>query len=58
MAHQGGISLPVLEIETAHLQGVDVERAVRALIRARETDQEIGWNDIVHADHGEWLERN
>lgn len=55
MAVQSGIDIPTHEIERAYLQGADVERAVRAMIRARETGQEITWQDLLSTDHELWL---
>lgn len=56
MAVQGGVDIPTHEIERAYLQGADAERAVRAMIRAKETSQNVTWEELISTDHELWLD--
>jgi uncharacterized protein YqfA (UPF0365 family) len=55
MAVQGGVDIPTHEIERAYLQGADAERAVRAMIRAKELGQEVTWQELLSTDLEMWL---
>ena len=55
MATQAGINIPIGKIESAALMGADVERAVLALIRARETGVEVTWEEVIQQDMGDRL---
>ncbi len=55
MSVQSGVDIPTHEIERAYLQGADAERAVRAMIRAKETGQEVTWQELISTDHELWL---
>lgn len=50
MATQAGIGIPVSKIEAAALMGVDIERAVLALIRAKETGVDVTWEEVITQD--------
>lgn len=55
MAAQSGVDIPVSKIESAALQGIDIERAVLALIRAREMGMEVSWEELISQDLSERL---
>jgi uncharacterized protein YqfA (UPF0365 family) len=55
MAVQSGVDIPTHEIERAYLQGADAERAVRAMIRAKETGRNVTWEELLSTDHELWL---
>ena len=55
MAAQAGVTISTQQLESAALQGVDVERAVLVMIRARQTGQEIEWSDVIARDTDERL---
>jgi uncharacterized protein YqfA (UPF0365 family) len=55
MAVQSGVDIPTHEIERSYLQGADAERAVRAMIRAKETGQDVTWQELLRTDHELWL---
>ncbi|QDV25775.1 flotillin-like FloA family protein [Aureliella helgolandensis] len=42
--------LTVAELEKAHLQGVDIVRAVDALCLAKQTGVDVRWEDLVATD--------
>lgn len=50
MAAQREIDIPVGRLESAALLGVDIKRAVLAVIRAKETRMEVSWDEIIAAD--------
>ena len=50
MATQSGLDIPISKIESAALQGADIERAVLALIRAREIGEEVTWEEVISQD--------
>ena len=51
MAVQSGIDIPTHELERASLRGADVERAVLAMIRAKEIGgEEVAWEQVMSAD--------
>jgi uncharacterized protein YqfA (UPF0365 family) len=56
MAVQSGVDIPTHELERAYLSGVNVERAVLAMIRAKQTGENVTWEQIVSADVDERLE--
>ena len=55
MATQAGLNIPIGRIESAALQGADIERAVLALIRARELGEEVTWEELIAKDMGDRL---
>lgn len=55
MAVQSGVDIPTHELERAYLSGVNVERAVLTMIRARETGEHVSWEQLVSADVEERL---
>lgn len=55
MAVQSGVDIPTHEIERAYLQGADAERAVRAMIRAKELGQDVTWQELLSTDLEMWL---
>jgi uncharacterized protein YqfA (UPF0365 family) len=55
MAVQSGIDIPTHELERAYLTGANVERAVLAMIRAKETGEDITWEQLISADVDERL---
>jgi uncharacterized protein YqfA (UPF0365 family) len=57
MAVQSGLAIPTHDIESAILQGADVERAVLAMIRARDIGQEVTWKEIISLDATERLKK-
>ncbi|WP_161604651.1 flotillin-like FloA family protein [Roseiconus nitratireducens] len=50
MAAQAGLPLTTAQIESAALQGVDIERAVLAMIRAKQDDLALNWEDVIAED--------
>ncbi|MBW3543273.1 MAG: flotillin-like FloA family protein [Planctomycetes bacterium] len=50
MAVQAGVDVGVHQLQQAYLMGVDLERAVLAMIRAKETGRNVHWEDVIHAD--------
>ena len=50
MAAQAGVPVTSAQIESAILQGVDTERAVLAMIRARQTGMSITWEEVIAED--------
>lgn len=57
MATQAGINVPLSKIESAALMGADVERAVLALIRARDVGVEVTWEEVIQQDMGDRLRK-
>jgi uncharacterized protein YqfA (UPF0365 family) len=55
MATQAGLNIPISKIESAALQGADIERAVLALIRAREIGMELTWEEAISKDMSDQL---
>lgn len=55
MAAQAQLHITTDQIESAFLQGVDVERAILVLIRARQVGQEVTWNDVLSEDANQRL---
>jgi uncharacterized protein YqfA (UPF0365 family) len=55
MAVQGGVPVPISKIESAALLGVDIERAVLALIRAREIGLDVAWEEVINKDMSDRL---
>jgi hypothetical protein len=43
-------------LERAYLTGADVERAVLAMVRAKETGKPVAWDDVIQADRDERLD--
>jgi len=56
MAVQSGVDIPTQELERAYLTGADVERAVLAMVRAKETGKPVTWDDVIRADRDERLD--
>lgn len=56
MAVQSGVDIPTHELERAYLRGANVERAVLAMIRAKETGEQVTWEQLMSADVEERLE--
>jgi uncharacterized protein YqfA (UPF0365 family) len=50
MAVQSGVPITSTQLQIAYLQGVNVERSVLAMIRAKETGQQVAWEDLLNAD--------
>ncbi len=50
MAVHAGVPLTAAQLESAWLQGANVERAVLAMIRAHETGQKVTWDDLLSTD--------
>lgn len=57
MAVQAGLGITTAQIESALLTGADVERAVLAMIRARDAGQEITWEEVVSEDSSQRLRK-
>jgi uncharacterized protein YqfA (UPF0365 family) len=58
MAVQSGLSITTAQIESAFLQGADVERAILALIRARDTGvTDLTWENVISTDADERLKQ-
>lgn len=55
MAVQSGVDIPTHELERAYLSGVNVERAVLSMIRAKQTGENVSWEQILSADVDERL---
>ncbi len=55
MATQAGVDLPTNRIESAALAGANVERAVLALIRAREVGADVTWEELISQDMSDRL---
>lgn len=53
---QNGVDIPTHQLERAYLAGADVERAVLAMARAKETGQNVAWDDVLRADRDERLD--
>jgi len=49
-AAQLGLPVTTAQLESAHLQGVRVERAILAMAQAKEVGKDVGWEDILSAD--------
>lgn len=47
MSVQAGVPVSTADLQRAYLSGVDIELAVRAMIRAKEIDAELSWDDAV-----------
>lgn len=45
-----GVNLTCAQIESAHVRGADVKKAVDALCLAKETDRQVSWEDLVATD--------
>jgi uncharacterized protein YqfA (UPF0365 family) len=58
MAVQAGVPLTAAQLESAWLQGANVERAVLAMIRANETGQRVTWEDLLNTDAALRVEEN
>jgi uncharacterized protein YqfA (UPF0365 family) len=56
MAVQSGVDIPTHELERAYLRGVNVERAVLAMIRAKQIGEQVTWEQLISADVEERLE--
>lgn len=50
MATQAGVTVTTRQLEAAALQGVDVERAVLAMIRAKQNGQQVTWEEVIATD--------
>jgi uncharacterized protein YqfA (UPF0365 family) len=50
MGVQAGVPVDVDQIESAFLAGVDAERAVLAMIHAKQTGQDVTWEDLIRED--------
>ena len=57
MAVQAGVPVTSAQIESAILQGVDTERAVLAMIRARQTGMSITWEEVIAEDADQRLHK-
>ncbi|MCA8986684.1 MAG: flotillin-like FloA family protein [Planctomycetaceae bacterium] len=55
MAAQAGLPIRTAEIESAILRGVDVELAIRSLIRAKQTNVELTWEEALEIENKRWL---
>ncbi|MCG6158526.1 flotillin-like FloA family protein [Rubinisphaera margarita] len=53
MSTQCGVPVSAAHIESAHIQGVNVERAILTLKKAREEGIDVKWDEIVQADFEE-----
>lgn len=58
MAAQAGIPIPTSKLEAAVFAGADIERAVRALVRAKETGVEVTWEEVIAHDMSDQLKRD
>ena len=56
MAVQADLSVSTRQIEVSVMQGVDAERAVLAMIRAREIGKEVTWQEAIAEDANERLQ--
>ncbi len=56
MAVQAGLAVSTRQIESALLQGADAERAVLAMMRARDLGKEMTWDEVLAADTNERLQ--
>ena len=50
MAVQSGVPLTTAQLQSAYLRGADVERSVLAFIRAKETGQQVTWEELLSTD--------
>jgi uncharacterized protein YqfA (UPF0365 family) len=50
MATQAGTPVPSREMESAHLQGGDVEKATLAFIQANREGKKVTFQEIVEAE--------
>jgi len=53
MSAQCGVPVSASRIESAYIQGVNVERAILTLKKAREEGLDVKWDEIVQADFEE-----
>lgn len=47
MSTQAGLNIRLSELESAYLAGADVELAVRAMIKASQTGQNVTWEEAL-----------
>ena len=57
MVVQSSLPVSTAQIEAAYLCGADVERALLALIRARDIGKEITWEEAISQDASEGLRK-
>ena len=50
MARQAGVSISCLEMESAYLQGVDLEKVTLAMIHAEREGKDMQFRELVEAD--------
>ena len=55
MAHEAGVPLSCTEVESASLQGVDLEKITLAYIRATRENMDLTFQDLVDADLNDQL---
>jgi uncharacterized protein YqfA (UPF0365 family) len=50
MAKQAGVSISCREMESAYLQGVDLEKVTLAMIHAKREGKELPFRELVEAE--------
>ncbi len=56
MAAQNGLDISAVDLERAVLDGVDVERAVLAMIHGKQSGREVTWDELLRADSSRRLD--
>ena len=57
MVVQAGVDISIRQLESAYLQGADVELAVLAMIHGRDSGKPCVWDEVIRADTAERLRR-